>query len=728
MKFIKKKYTKFIVFVFVIVLLIIVIINYFINKSNNYGGYNPFSFQKKYLEGWATNSSYQAGSPWPHYGGLDNYHTRISPYVGYTGLNVAWTYKNNNNIMNSSPVIDNAGNIYFGTPDGYLYCLTSSGSLKWKSTTIMVTINSSPAIDSNGTIYIGSTDKKLYAFNNDGSQKWVFTTNGNISINSPIIDSNGHIIIGSYDGYLYCVKNDGTLVWSYKAGLQVLTTAAIDSNGNIWFGSDTTIYVLNNTGIFLASYKTNETILTCISIDENEIVYFSSRNGTLYACNLISNPTNNYTINVVWSYETNVKGDYRNAIGPDGTVYFSYQTIYALKAPSDNSKIGVLINSFNTTDYDLNNITPKPTPTYKSQAPPTIDANGNIYFSAVSTYYVFDKNLNVINSYPISGVNPTFKVNLVSPVIDKNGTVYVGTLSGLLIAFKPTTNPTTSMTSQPFTTNPTTSMTSQPFTTNPTTSMTSQPFTTNPTTSMTSQPFTTNPTTSMTSQPFTTNPTTSMTSQPFTTNPTTSMTSQPFTTNPTTSMTSQPFTTYPTTAITTPLKTTPYSNLKYPVHGSVIPIYHIKLLTQNKNPSTFTSNDVIGNLHLFSTENSSELLPKCFTAPPGGIFGYLQFTDNFLNYNKFGKKYLPAITSLKMYFLYEDCYRNENAILTDFSNFEFMNILYYNKSNVNFILKQNNKTERYFINGYKKPRPFEPNCMCVQKPSNKSYYFVREKV
>jgi outer membrane protein assembly factor BamB len=338
--------------------------------------------------------------------------------------------------MTSSPAIDNAGNIYFGSRDGYLYSLTTAGTLKWKSTAKMGDIFSSPAIDAYGTIYIGSIDKNVYAFDNFGKQKWVFKTKGMIYKINPIVDSKGNIIIGSYDGSLYCIKNDGTSLWNYKARTKVLTTASIDVNGNIWFGSDNTLYVLNNNGNLITSFSTSENILGNISIDKNETVYFSNRNGTLYACKLIAtNSTSNYNIDLVWSYETFVKGDYGMAVGWDGTVYLCNQTIFAINPPSDNSKKGVLIKSFNTTDYYINKNNKNPKTSFASQVSPTIDGNGNIYFSALATYYIFDKNLNVINSYPISNVNPTITENLVSPVIGKDGTVYVGTLTGLLIAF-----------------------------------------------------------------------------------------------------------------------------------------------------------------------------------------------------------------------------------------------------------------------------------------------------
>ncbi|HDD60686.1 MAG TPA: hypothetical protein ENF69_07090, partial [Euryarchaeota archaeon] len=60
----------------------------------------------------------------------------------------------------STPALDSAGHIYFGSDSGFLYALYPNGTLKWKFKT-GDKIWSSPAIGGDGTIYVGSVDNYL---------------------------------------------------------------------------------------------------------------------------------------------------------------------------------------------------------------------------------------------------------------------------------------------------------------------------------------------------------------------------------------------------------------------------------------------------------------------------------------------------------------------------------------------------------------------------------------
>ena len=64
--------------------------------------------------------------------------------------------------IDSSPAVSKEGNMYFGSNDGSLYALSSSGILLWTFTTNGV-ITLSPAIGSDRTLYFGSNDGNLYA-------------------------------------------------------------------------------------------------------------------------------------------------------------------------------------------------------------------------------------------------------------------------------------------------------------------------------------------------------------------------------------------------------------------------------------------------------------------------------------------------------------------------------------------------------------------------------------
>ena len=72
-----------------------------------------------------------------------------------------WRFKTGSEIF-SSPAVDTAGKIIFGSEDSFIYCLSKDGSLLWKFPTTGFIV-SSPAISGQGKIYIGSDDGKIYA-------------------------------------------------------------------------------------------------------------------------------------------------------------------------------------------------------------------------------------------------------------------------------------------------------------------------------------------------------------------------------------------------------------------------------------------------------------------------------------------------------------------------------------------------------------------------------------
>lgn len=85
--------------------------------------------------------------------------------VNATDGRLKWKYQINDNCQNNGPAIDANGNIYFGSDDGTIYSLSSSGSLRWN---LIPQANdpfwgSSPAIGANGRIYIRSWLGFLYA-------------------------------------------------------------------------------------------------------------------------------------------------------------------------------------------------------------------------------------------------------------------------------------------------------------------------------------------------------------------------------------------------------------------------------------------------------------------------------------------------------------------------------------------------------------------------------------
>ena len=142
-----------------------------------------------------------------------------------------------NGPINSSPAVDNEGNIYFGSADGFVYCLASDGNLIWQYQTGDA-VYSSPALDNpNRNLYIGSTDNYLYALDMDnGSRLWRYKTGAKVT-SSPVIGYDHTIYLGSQDQFLYALYPNGSLKWRFNAGAEIFGSPALDKDGSIFVGT-----------------------------------------------------------------------------------------------------------------------------------------------------------------------------------------------------------------------------------------------------------------------------------------------------------------------------------------------------------------------------------------------------------------------------------------------------------------------------------------------------------
>lgn len=102
----------------------------------------------------------------------------------------------------SSPVIGFDHTIYVGTPYNHLVAVYPNGEIKWKFGTQEV-VYSSPVIDSAGVIYFGSNDDTLYAIIDSvvyAIEKWKSGTGGNIRSS---ISMSNFFYFTSQDGSIY---------------------------------------------------------------------------------------------------------------------------------------------------------------------------------------------------------------------------------------------------------------------------------------------------------------------------------------------------------------------------------------------------------------------------------------------------------------------------------------------------------------------------------------------
>ena len=246
-------------------------------------------------------------------------HTGIYPSAEVNvNPSLLWRFKTNGYINSSAAI--KGEQIFFGSSDGYLYCLNShSGSLIWKFKTDGA-INSSPAI-TDDEVFFGSHDGNFYALNaRNGKLKWIFKTGGeklfppkdvwhklelsdsrdpdrwDTWLSSPAIQKNT-VYFGSGDGNFYALdKTTGKEKWKYETHSIIHSSPAL-AFGNVYFGGwDTYLHVLDEeTGEEKWKFKTgedtvgyNQTGITSSPVIVDSILYFGCRDSHIYALNALS--------------------------------------------------------------------------------------------------------------------------------------------------------------------------------------------------------------------------------------------------------------------------------------------------------------------------------------------------------------------------------------------------------------------------------------------------------
>ncbi len=167
--------------------------------------------------------------------GTENPTHKFYSLNGVTG-EVLWEFDAGSGIYSSAAIAEN-NNIYFGGMDEIIALNSKNGDIFWSLKLNESNKNwiwSSPAISSNGVLYIGSDSGYFYAVNIDnGKLIWRFKTGGRI-LSSPALDTKEYIYFGSQDGYFYCLKPDGDLYWKKYLDSNVLGSPVIDNQSNVF--------------------------------------------------------------------------------------------------------------------------------------------------------------------------------------------------------------------------------------------------------------------------------------------------------------------------------------------------------------------------------------------------------------------------------------------------------------------------------------------------------------
>ncbi len=172
----------------------------------------------------------------------------------------------------TTPVVDSAGNIYFGTSAGELFCFPPSPTGMpptcrevWKLT-VANPIMTAPAIASDNKIIFVSGNT-VYAADRvngilAGADCWRYTAPWIYSQSSPVIDGAGTVFLSGNDSHVYAVNRNGTggkELWSVNVTSGSMTVPAIDSVGRLYVGStDNNLYVLQDDPAFKVAFDSTK--------------------------------------------------------------------------------------------------------------------------------------------------------------------------------------------------------------------------------------------------------------------------------------------------------------------------------------------------------------------------------------------------------------------------------------------------------------------------------------
>lgn len=311
--------------------------------------------------------------------------------------------------MYTTPAIGFNGTIYIGSNEGKLYAVNPlNGALKWVYRTgANFPLQSSPMIDNDGTLYFGA-GQRVYSVGDDGYYgflRWLvpFAANANVN-SSPALGQNGFLYFGSDDGFVYAVNRlTGLLLWKFNATVvgspvvqPIYTSVTVDASNNVIIGNgssmDGVLYYLD--GMSLGISDASRNLWTCkpqaslggpmyntVAVKGNTI--YLSTIGHVYAINRLNGQ-------VKWRLKSTNYYYTSPIIDASGTIF-----VASLNAITNNGTIHALKDNGSSVarfwpDYDTGN-------SYQRLAQPILGEDGTIYIT--STVSNNNSTLNATNMH-----------------------------------------------------------------------------------------------------------------------------------------------------------------------------------------------------------------------------------------------------------------------------------------------------------------------------------------
>ncbi|MEO0092176.1 MAG: PQQ-binding-like beta-propeller repeat protein [candidate division WOR-3 bacterium] len=231
-------------------------------------------------------------------GAQDGFFYAIDPTTGtraWREATVSAGYPNYEEVLiNATPAVNQSlGKIYCGSEEGELYCVSTSGTTRWRypdSSYDGLTFNeygSSAAIGADGRIFVGCDDCFLYVLRDNGSSADTikrYSTKLEIA-SSPAIDAQGFVYVGDDSGYVTKLNSNGQLQWRRRIGISVQSSPAIAAD-RLYVGTeDGYLYALSTstgTPLWQNPYQADDGIRSSPVIGTDGNIYFGCDDGQLY--------------------------------------------------------------------------------------------------------------------------------------------------------------------------------------------------------------------------------------------------------------------------------------------------------------------------------------------------------------------------------------------------------------------------------------------------------------
>ena len=183
------------------------------------------------------------------------------------------------------------GDLYAPNDNYFVYALDrATGTQRWRFTMPDQTW-SLPAVDlATGDLFVGNNEllsalgDNTFGIGPDGGSLWQTSSPGTVAA-SPLLTSDGTLIVGGFDGFFHAYSAaTGTPLWSTAARDHVYASAALMPDGSIVVpAADGTLYDLDaRSGAVKWTFDTPEPIRSSPAVDGDGNVYFGGGDGVLY--------------------------------------------------------------------------------------------------------------------------------------------------------------------------------------------------------------------------------------------------------------------------------------------------------------------------------------------------------------------------------------------------------------------------------------------------------------